>query len=68
MSRRMLAVTIAALTAINLGALAINLSTRSHAAVGGMTAAALAADKDFSDAVKAIVQKCSVRDRLSVSC
>ena len=48
--------------------LAVNLSTRSQAAAGGMSAAQLKDDKDFKEAVQFIIQKCSVRDRLSINC
>jgi hypothetical protein len=68
MSFRTMMVIMGVMTALNIGVLAVNLSTRSQAAVGGMNAAALKADKDFSDAVKGIVEGCSVRDRLNISC
>jgi len=63
-----LVVLLVLMTALNVGILAVNLSTRSQAAVAGMSAAQLKDDKDFKEAVQFIIQKCSVWDRLSINC
>lgn len=57
------------LTALNLGAAAVNLSTRADAKVAGMDAWDLKRDRDFQKAVSEIVEKCSIDGRtLKISC
>jgi hypothetical protein len=48
------------LSALNLVALAVNLSQPSRAAVRGMSYEALLRDSDFTRAVKTIAEQCSV--------
>jgi hypothetical protein len=55
------------LTALNLGALALNLSISARATVAGMTARELARDRDFRQAVENVVEDCSVTDQ-QISC
>ncbi len=49
-----------ALTVLNVAVLAIHLSTQSRAAVAGMDRRELKRDRDFSRAVKELVEECVV--------
>jgi hypothetical protein len=48
------------LGALNAGALVLNLSPPSRAAVGGMSYQGLLRDPDFTRAVKTIAEQCSI--------
>ena len=60
MSRKFAFALLGMLTALNVLALAINLSPPSRAAVAGMDHVKLANDPDFARAVKAVVEHCRV--------
>ena len=60
MSSRALVVILSLLSALNVIALAINVSLPSKAAVGGMSYEDLMRDPDFTRAVKSIAQECKV--------
>ena len=56
-----------ALTALNLGILAVNVSIQAKAEVAGMGWRELSRDRDFKRAVEDIVESCTVDDG-SLSC
>jgi len=60
MSRRALFAMLILVSALNVIALAINVSLPSKAAVGGMSYEDLMRDPDFTRAVKSIAQECKV--------
>ena len=60
MSRRALFAMLILVSALNVIALAINVSLPSKAAVGGMSYEDLMRDPDFTRAVKSIAQECNV--------
>jgi hypothetical protein len=60
MSRRAIFAILSLLSALNVIALAINVSLPSKAAVGGMSSQDLMRDPDFTRAVKSIAQECAV--------
>jgi hypothetical protein len=60
MSRSMMIATLSVVSALNLIALAVNLSLPSRAAVGGLTYQELVGSNDFARAVKSIVESCAV--------
>ena len=60
MSRRAIFAILSLLSALNVIALAINVSLPSKAAVGGMSYEDLMRDPDFTRAVKSIAQECKV--------
>jgi len=60
MSRRVIFAMLSLLSALNVIALAINVSLPSKAAVGGMSYEDLMRDPDFMRAVKSIAQECKV--------
>jgi len=60
MSRRAIFAILSLLSAVNVIALAINVSLPSKAAVGGMSYQDLVRDPDFTRAVKSIAQECKV--------
>ncbi len=53
------------LTALNVGILLVNTAQPSRAAVAGMKAQDLLKDSDFTNAVKAIANKCRVNIELA---
>ena len=62
-------ITLCLLSALNAIALVLNLSQPSRAAVGGMSYQDLMRDPDFTRAVKAIAQQCSVNvDLAKLTC
>ena len=68
-SRRMLLVFICLATALNVGILVLNLSSKSAADVAGLDQQGLLKDSDFVGAVRAIVEACSVNvDTAKVKC
>ena|SRR3981081_4250866 len=60
MSRRAMFAILSLLSALNVIALAVNVSLPSRAAVGGMSYQDLMRDPDFTRAVKSIAQECKV--------
>jgi hypothetical protein len=60
MSRKAIFAILCLLSALNVIALAINVSLPSKAAVGGMNYQDLMRDPDFTRAVKSIAQECKV--------
>jgi hypothetical protein len=60
MSRRGMIAILGLLVALNVIALAVNVSLPSRAAVGGMSYQDLMRDPDFTRAVKSIAQECKV--------
>jgi hypothetical protein len=60
MSRRAIFAILSLLSALNVIALAINVSLPSKAAVGGMSYQDLMRDPDFTRAVKSVAQECKV--------
>ena len=60
MTRRTLIAIVCLLSALNVIALAVNVSLPSRAAVGGMSYQELVSDPDFTRAVKSIAEQCSV--------
>jgi hypothetical protein len=60
MSRRAMFAILSLLSALNVIALAVNVSLPSRAAVGGMGYQDLMRDPDFTRAVKSIAQECKV--------
>lgn len=67
MSKSLLLSALAALTAVNVAAVAISLSTGSKAEVAGMARRDLYRDRDFRYAVEDIVKECTV-DGSRISC
>ena len=69
MSGRMLIGLVCLATALNVGILIVNLSSKSVANVAGLDQQALLKDSDFVGAVRAIVEACSVNvDIAKVKC
>jgi hypothetical protein len=69
MSRRAVTITLFFLTAINVIALAINISPTARAAVAGLGTKELVNDADFTRAVKSIIEGCHVNvDVARVTC
>jgi hypothetical protein len=64
MSRKLAFVFLGLLTAFNVVALAINAVAPARAAVAGMSYQKLVHDKDFTRAVKSVVQACKVNVEL----
>jgi hypothetical protein len=60
MSRSTTIATLSVLSALNLVALAVNLSQPSRAAVDGLTYQELVHNSDFARAVKSIAESCAV--------
>jgi hypothetical protein len=60
MSRRVVTIMLFFLTALNVIALAINVSPASRAAVAGLSYKELMNDADFTRAVKSIVERCPI--------
>jgi hypothetical protein len=60
MSRSTMIATLTVVSALNLIALAVNLSLPSRAAVDGLTYQELVGSDDFTRAVKSIVESCAV--------
>ena len=67
MISKQLLIAIVALTALNIGACLVVLSTATRAEVAGMSFNELARDRDFRRAVESIVVGCTV-NRSSISC
>ena len=69
MSRRAMFAILSLLSALNVIALAVNVSLPSRAAVGGMSYQDLVGDPDFTRAVKSIADQCKVNvDLATLKC
>ena len=69
MSRRAMFAILSLLSALNVIALAVNVSLPSRAATGGMSYQDLVRDPDFTRAVKAIAEQCKVNvDLATLKC
>ncbi|MEJ2375873.1 MAG: hypothetical protein P8Y53_06575 [Pseudolabrys sp.] len=69
MSRKTAFVLLGLLTAANAVALAVNLSTQARAAIASMSYKQLLHDKDFTRAVKSVVEGCKLNvDLGKLSC
>jgi hypothetical protein len=68
MSGRITILAMCFLNALNVILVAVNVSTRSSAAVAGMDRSDLRRDRDFRRAVEDIVESCSVGSGGSISC